>query len=63
MITEPGRAGTALNTLLVDDLDAVVAGLTDRGITLSPIGTMSNGPRFVTVTDPDGNQLKLAQTQ
>lgn len=63
VIAEPDRAGTALNTLLVDDLDAVVAGLADRGVAFGPIETMSNGPRFVMVTDPDGNHLKVAQAQ
>jgi hypothetical protein len=63
LIAEPDRAGTALNTLLVDDIDAVVAGLVDREVACGPIETMSNGPRFVMVIDPDGNHLKLAQTQ
>jgi len=63
VIVEAARAGTALNTLLVEDLDAVLAGLSDRGVAFGPIETMSNGPRFVMVTDPDGNRVKVAQTQ
>jgi hypothetical protein len=61
VIAEPGRAGTALHTLLVDGLDTFVAGLTDRGIALGSTQTMDNGARFVIVTDPDGNRLKVAQ--
>lgn len=61
ILAEPDRAGTALHTLLVDHLDALVAGLADRGIAFGPIETMGNGARFVIVTDLDGNRLKVAQ--
>jgi predicted enzyme related to lactoylglutathione lyase len=63
ILAEPARAGSSLHTLLVDDLDAFVMGRTDRGIAFGPIETIGNGARFVTVTDPDGNRLKVAQTQ
>ena len=63
VVAEPARAGSSLHTLLVDDLDAFVMGRTDRGIAFDPIETMGNGARFVTVCDPDGNRLKVAQTQ
>jgi predicted enzyme related to lactoylglutathione lyase len=62
VIAEPDRAGTALITLLVDDLDVFAAELADRGGATGSVETMSNGPRFVMVTDPDGNRLKIAQT-
>ena len=62
ILVEPDRAGTALNTLLVDELDAFLAGLRDREIVVGPIETMSNGVRFAMVADPLGNRLKIAQT-
>lgn len=61
ILAEPDRAGSALHTLLVDDLHAFVVGLADREIAPGPIETMDNGARFVIVTDPDGNRLKVAR--
>lgn len=63
IVAEPDRAGSSLCTLLVDDLDTFVMGRTNRGIAFDPIGTMADGARFVTVSDLDGNRLKVAQTQ
>jgi hypothetical protein len=62
VLAEPARAGTALHTLLIADLDAFVAALADRGIGCDPVETMGNGVRFAMVRDPDGNHLKVAQT-
>ncbi len=61
ILAEPDRAGSALHTLLVDDLDAFVSGIEDRAIAPGPIETMADGARFIVVCDPDGNRLKVAQ--
>jgi hypothetical protein len=61
VIADPDRAGSALHTLLVDDLDGFLAGLAARGIDADPIGVMDNGVRRTLVTDPDGNRLQLGQ--
>jgi hypothetical protein len=61
ILAEPERAGSALHTLLVDDLEELLAGLELRAIASGPIETMANGVRFVVVSDPDGNRLKVAQ--
>lgn len=61
LIADPNRAGSGLSTLLLDDLDAFLAGLAERGIAAGPIEVMGNGVRHVTVADPDGNRLKLGQ--
>ncbi|MFD9434802.1 VOC family protein [Streptomyces sp. NPDC060002] len=53
----PGRAGHALHTLFVDDLDTRVAAITDRGLTATRRETYSNGVRKVTYHDPDGNEI------
>ncbi|MGW0845481.1 VOC family protein [Streptomyces sp. NPDC002787] len=53
----PGRAGHALHTVFVDDLDARVAGMTARGVEPSSRETYSNGVRKVTYHDPDGNEI------
>lgn len=61
IVTDPPRAGSALNTLLVDDLDAFLVGLAERGIAPGPIETIGPAVRRATVTDPDGNRLNIGQ--
>ena len=61
VIADPGRAGSALNTILVDDVEGFLAALAERGIPSGPVETYGNGVRHTTVTDPDGNRLKVAQ--
>ena len=53
----PEHAGHAVHTLFVDDLDARVRAIADRG--LGPAGreTYSNGVRKVTYRDPDGSEI------
>ncbi|MEV4950144.1 VOC family protein [Streptomyces sp. NPDC053755] len=53
----PGRAGHALHTLFVDDLDGRVAAIAGRGISPTGRETYANGVRKVTYHDPDGNQI------
>ncbi|MDX3643737.1 VOC family protein [Streptomyces sp. MB09-02B] len=55
----PGRAGHALHTVFVDDLDARVAGITGRGLEPSSRETYANGVRKITYHDPDGNEIGL----
>ena len=52
----PAHAGHALHTLFVDDLDARVAGMAERGIEPAQRETYDNGVRKVTCRDPDGNE-------
>jgi catechol 2,3-dioxygenase-like lactoylglutathione lyase family enzyme len=56
------RAGKAFITMLVDDLDARLEELSQRGIASGPVETMSNGTRTALVTDPEGNTIQLAET-
>ena len=53
----PPHAGHALNTLFVDDLDARVQAIADRGIEPAERETYENGVRKVTYRDPDGNEI------
>lgn len=46
-----------MHTLFVDDLDARVEGITERGIEAPERETYSNGVRKVTYRDPDGNEI------
>jgi len=61
VIADPARAGSALHTLLVDDLDAFVSGLTERGVETEPIKTLAGSVRRTSVTDPDGNVLNIGE--
>jgi hypothetical protein len=61
LIADVGRAGSALHTLLVDDLDAFLAGLAERGIATGPVETLGGTERHAIVTDPDGNRLNVGQ--
>ncbi|MEA2371536.1 MAG: hypothetical protein QOH12_1930 [Solirubrobacteraceae bacterium] len=61
LVADVERAGSAAHTLIVDDLDAFLAGLSDRGIAAGPVETMGGNVRFTLVTDPDGNRLTVGQ--
>jgi hypothetical protein len=61
LIGDPERAGTALNTILVADLTALVAGFEGVGLTASPIDTSIPGMLTSVLTDPDGNRIQFAQ--
>jgi catechol 2,3-dioxygenase-like lactoylglutathione lyase family enzyme len=54
---DPVRAGGGLVTLFVDDLEARVAGIAERGIEPADDETYSNGVRKVTYRDADGNEV------
>jgi catechol 2,3-dioxygenase-like lactoylglutathione lyase family enzyme len=53
----PEHAGHAMHTIFVDDLDARVEEIADRGIESAERETYSNGVRKVTYRDPDGNEI------
>jgi catechol 2,3-dioxygenase-like lactoylglutathione lyase family enzyme len=61
VIADKDRAGSALHTLLVDDLHGFLTGLAERGIGAGPVETMGNGVRVTIVRDPDGNRLQVGQ--
>ena len=58
VIVENGeRAGNALHTVMVDDLDALVAGIAARGIEPAERETYGNGVRKVIYRDAEGNEV------
>ncbi len=57
---DPGRAGSALVTLFVDDLDARTAEISSRGLEPAERETYSNGVRKATYRDSDGNEIGFA---
>jgi catechol 2,3-dioxygenase-like lactoylglutathione lyase family enzyme len=59
---DPERAGNAFLTVLVDDLDAWLGELQERGIAPGPVDTNPDGVRTAVVTDPEGNTIQLGET-
>ena len=55
----PEHAGHARHLLFVDDLDALVARIAERGLTPVERQTLSNGVRNATYRDPDGNKFEF----
>jgi predicted enzyme related to lactoylglutathione lyase len=53
----PEHAGHAMHTIFVDDLDAMVEEIADRGIESAANETYPNDVRKVTYRDPDGNEI------
>jgi predicted enzyme related to lactoylglutathione lyase len=57
IVQRPEHAGHAMHTIIVDDLDAVVAEITERGLQPATQETYGNGVRKTTYVDPDGNEI------
>lgn len=53
----PEHAGHALLTLFVDDFDARMAQIADRGLQPATREVYENGVRKTTYRDPDGNEI------
>lgn len=53
------RAGSGLCNLAVDDLDADVAALRERGLDVDDVETANKGVRLAAMRDPDGNTITL----
>jgi catechol 2,3-dioxygenase-like lactoylglutathione lyase family enzyme len=53
----PEHAGHAMHTIFVDDFDALIAQIADRGVEPTKRETYSNGVRKATYRDPDGNEI------
>jgi catechol 2,3-dioxygenase-like lactoylglutathione lyase family enzyme len=61
VLRDADRAGKAVVTLLVDDLDERLAAAVARGIEDGPVETNGAGVRTRWITDPDGNRIQIAQ--
>jgi predicted enzyme related to lactoylglutathione lyase len=60
VLTE-GRAGGAIVTVAVPDLDALLAGIAERGIAAGPVEQVGTAGRKATVVDPDGNRISFVE--
>jgi len=61
VVGDATRAGKALLTLLVNDLEDYVAELGQRGLEPSAIETVPGLYRKAVMTDPEGNMISLGQ--
>ena len=57
IVQQPEHAGHAMHTLFVDDLDAIIARIADRGLDPAKRDTYANGIRKITYRDADGNEI------
>ena len=57
VVEHPDGAGKSVVTIFVDDLDAQIAAIADRGLRPDERETYSNGVRKVIYRDRDGNEL------
>lgn len=57
--TRPEHAGHTVQTIFVDDLDAVIAQISARGLEPVSRETYENGVRKIIYHDPDGNEIGL----
>ena len=61
VVADAERAGRALVTVIVDDLDGLLAGLAERGLAPGAIETYGNGVRRAEIRDPEGNRIAFGQ--
>jgi predicted enzyme related to lactoylglutathione lyase len=61
VVSDPARAGNALLTLLVGDLDRHVTEIAERGLAVERIETMRGVGRRAEFVDPDGNKVTFAE--
>lgn len=57
IVVSPEHAGHAMHTLFVDDFDARIAQIAERGLEPAATETYDNGVRKTTFRDPDGNEI------
>ncbi len=61
VVADTERAGKALLTFMVDNLDRHVAELKERGVAVGAIETRPGLYQSAEVTDPEGNTITFAQ--
>ena len=55
----PEHAGHAMHTVIVEDLDTLVARIAQRGLEPAKREAYGNGVRKITYVDPDGNEISF----
>jgi electron transfer flavoprotein alpha subunit len=57
IVQRPEHAGHAMHTIIVDDLDTLVAEIAQRGLEPAKRETYPGDVRKITYVDPDGNEI------
>jgi predicted enzyme related to lactoylglutathione lyase len=63
LVRDPSRAGQALVTIAVPDLDQAVAEIADRGLATPAIEVIGAAGRKAPFVDPEGNTIALIQVE
>jgi catechol 2,3-dioxygenase-like lactoylglutathione lyase family enzyme len=61
VVADEARAGKGLVTVMVDDLEADLAAIAQRGIVTGPVETAPGLYKKTVVEDPEGNLIQLGQ--
>lgn len=61
IVERPEHAGHALQTLIVEDLDAAMSKAAEHGVEPANQETYGNGVRKVTYIDPDGSEIAFGE--
>jgi hypothetical protein len=61
VVADAERAGKALLTLMVDNLDRHVTELRERGVAVGAIEIQPGRYRKAEITDPEGNKISFGQ--
>jgi predicted enzyme related to lactoylglutathione lyase len=59
LVGDTARAGRALVTLAVDDLEELVIRFTELGLAMQLVDISPDSPKRMVITDPEGNQFTL----
>jgi catechol 2,3-dioxygenase-like lactoylglutathione lyase family enzyme len=62
LVADSGRAGHALVTVIVEDLEATAGELRERGLAPGAIESLASGARKLELADPDGNRISFGAT-
>jgi hypothetical protein len=61
VVTDVERAGNGLITILVDDLDGLIARISERGIDVGPVQQVGDAVPGLRISDPEGNRITFGQ--
>ena len=63
IVVDAARAGHAIATLCVADLDATLESIAGRGITGGPVAPVGDGGRKAVFKDVDGNSISFIEVK
>jgi len=61
LLADASRAGRGVFTVVVDDLDGLLAEIAARGLALGPTEHVGTAGRKCVIADPDGNEVAIVE--